>query len=916
MFNFTGQPKRRNVNLGNRSATTKQDLLLRAQQERERRAKDRQREAAAITLQSYIRTYLTDERYIRLFYSTWNRQEVGHLILIFGGRLIQHLEQQSILKVLKDSRQMLEHYSGYLGNWKLCSMIAQLEDDSLMVEITNCFNLEYPVASEFVESLTRFLKRSTVMSQESAGRLLEVVRKWGLNNSQTVVPLFEIRQKEVANASVLSSLYLMSGSMDILPAPSSNSSVMLENLAFIYCNVEERGLVSHCIAKCFKDLTYTSQDSHLEQYVTQLYDKRFLDDLVGHVEDETDVDVDMNNFVCYIRCAPTDNLRDSVMITLLSRPSFLKKLYSDVQRLKFGSIDFQPSASFSVFVKLLEMYLLVSTDHELLSEYSGFTVDDLVTFTTSLKDFVFDNLWNVAAESRPKILEDTLLLLQKLYLRDSRLHFCSTSKEMDFWSSRDAEFLHVSPFKYIEDYERLYREYADKRDELIRENDDRSNADEACSMKYEILAYLASMYRSSVSTRQFRKLEILIKTPFLIPFSQRVDLFYLFIAIDKQRLNLDDNSALMGMFMPWNVNGGMGRQSATISRENVLEDACNAFNSIGERFKAKLAVTFVNEFGPEAGIDGGGITKEFLTSVSEEGFNSEKYSLFQTNDQHELYPSTVVNSQGLRYLWFLGKIVGKCLYDHVLIDVGFADFFLKKMLNPSSQFASSLDDLQSLDTVLYHNLVKLLSMTPEQIESLDLTFETDSLNGHGSVVPLIPNGNNVKVTKENVLLYIIKMADFRLNKSLIRQIQNFHGGMSMIIAPHWMEMFNSVELQMLISGGGKDIDLADLKANTEYGGFLETDKTITDFWSILRDFEPQDRLNFIKFVTSVPRAPLQGFKSLEPRFGIRNAGRDLERLPTASTCVNLLKLPDYHDKELLRQKLLYSINSGARFDLS
>ncbi|QLL30447.1 hypothetical protein HG536_0A02640 [Torulaspora globosa] len=916
MLNFTGQARRRTVNLGNRSATTKQDILLKAQRERERRAKEHQREAACAIIQFHIRRYLADRFNIRLFSSTWDRQEVGYLVLVFGPKLIEHLDYESVSRILNDSKDMLEHYPGNRGNLKLCGMMAQLKDDVLIQEIVSCLNLARPVANEFVAGVRSLLMRTQKLSQQSITLLLEVVCRWNLNHSEALEPLFEIRSKETANSSVLWMFYQICGSLNVLPASDSRSSVLLENLAYIYCHVDDRTTISRCIASCFRGMHYIEQDGHLQTYVTQLYEKPFLDFLTNLVENEEDVDVTMENFVSYIESAPNDNLRDSAMISLLSRPSFLKKLYSGIHESRFGELEFEPTASFSIFVRLLEMYLLVSTDHELLSEYSGFTVKDLVAFTTSLKDFVFHNLWHIAAESRPKIVEDTLPLLQKLYLRDSRLHFCSKNKDLDYWSSKDVDFLQVSPFKYIEDYERLYREYADKRDELLADSNELSTADEASAIKFQILARLSSMYKSSVSTRQFKKLEILIKTPFFIPFEQRVDLFYLFIALDKQRLHLDEDSALMGMFMPWHVNGAMGRQSATISRENILDDACNAFNSIGERFKAKLAVTFVNEFGPEAGVDGGGITKEFLTSVSEEGFNSEKYSLFQTNSQHELYPSTAVDAQRLRYLWFLGKILGKCLYDHVLIDVAFADFFLKKMLNPSSQFASSFDDLQSLDIVLYSNLVKLLTMTPEQIASLDLAFETDSLDGRGTVVPLIPDGNNIAVTKENVLLYIIKVADFRLNKSLFRQIQNFHGGMSMIIAPHWMEMFNSVELQMLISGGGKDIDLADLKANTEYGGYQETDKTINDFWSILQELESQERLNFIKFVTSVPRAPLQGFRSLEPRFGIRNAGRDLERLPTASTCVNLLKLPDYQDKELLRQKLLYSINSGARFDLS
>lgn len=61
---------------------------------------------------------------------------------------------------------------------------------------------------------------------------------------------------------------------------------------------------------------------------------------------------------------------------------------------------------------------------------------------------------------------------------------------------------------------------------------------------------------------------------------------------------------------------------------------------------------------------------------------------------------------------------------------------------------------------------------------------------------------------------------------------------------------------------------------------------------------------------------VRGFKELVPKFAIRDAGRDNERLPTASTCVNLLKLPIYTDERILRAKLLQAINSGAGFDLS
>lgn len=915
MLNFTGQSRRRNVNLGNRAATTKQDLLLKAKQERDRRAQERQRDAAARIIQSSARKYLACRYVLNFWSSSQTNKQVVHLIPAFGDRLYEYVSRQYFSEILLHSQSSLAAYPGTLGNVQLLKILSMYKDDSLVIDTLNGLNLNYPTPRVLVNGVVSFLKNTVSLSYTTSSRICDVMKAWKLNGSEDLISLFELNSDDFFSPSILLDFYKVIGSFDIFPKPSSDSSILLENLSYIYSHVKNVAAVELCIASCFKNMVCFPSNSKFQHYVEKLYEKPFIDKLANMVEQRTYSDVNMDTIANFINCSVSDISRDSILITLLSRPSFFKKLYFDVENSNFDFNEYQPSASFSIFIKLLEMYLLISTDHELLSESSGFTVENLVEFTSRLKRFVFNNLWSLTGDTRPKIVEDTLPLLQKIYLRDSRLHFCSTKKHPDYWSSKDAEFLNVSLFRYIEDYERLYREYADTKEDMYRDDDNQISVDEMSSIKLRILNQLSSTFKNTVSTRQFKKLEILIKAPFFIPFQQRVDLFYMFIALDKERLHLDENSTMMNMFMPWNQSG-MGRQSATISREKILVDACNAFNSIGERFKAKLAVTFVNEFGPEAGIDGGGITKEFLTSVSEEGFNSEQHELFQTNDQHELYPSTNVNSQKLRYLWFLGKILGKCLYDHVLIDVNFADFFLKKILNYSSRFTSSFDDLCSLDSALYSNLVKLLSMTAGEIDSLDLSFEITSGNPTASVVELIPNGSHIKVKKENVLLYIIKIADFKLNRSLFKQVYNFHGGMSMIIAPHWMEMFNSVELQMLISGGGKDIDLKDLKENTEYGGYLETDETIRHFWQILAEFKPEERLNFIKFVTSVPRAPLQGFGSLEPKFGIRNAGREVDRLPTASTCVNLIKLPDYQNKSLLRQKLLYSINSGARFDLS
>jgi ubiquitin-protein ligase E3 C len=103
-----------------------------------------------------------------------------------------------------------------------------------------------------------------------------------------------------------------------------------------------------------------------------------------------------------------------------------------------------------------------------------------------------------------------------------------------------------------------------------------------------------------------------------------------------------------------------------------------------------------------------------------------------------------------------------------------------------------------------------------------------------------------------------------------------------------------------------------------YGGWDgdEAHSTIRAFWRVVGAFDASDRAKLVKFVTSCARPPLLGFKELTPRFAIRHAGTAQDRLPTASTCVNMLKLSEFRDEVTLRDKLLTSINSGAGFDLS
>ena len=90
-------------------------------------------------------------------------------------------------------------------------------------------------------------------------------------------------------------------------------------------------------------------------------------------------------------------------------------------------------------------------------------------------------------------------------------------------------------------------------------------------------------------------------------------------------------------------------------------------------------------------------------------------------------------AHSLNWFRFLGRILGKAMYEGILVDVAFADFFLAKVClsySDASQYLtisqwlgkqSYLDDLASLDPDLYNGLVFLKHYTGD-LEDLALNF--------------------------------------------------------------------------------------------------------------------------------------------------------------------------------------------------
>ncbi len=99
------------------------------------------------------------------------------------------------------------------------------------------------------------------------------------------------------------------------------------------------------------------------------------------------------------------------------------------------------------------------------------------------------------------------------------------------------------------------------------------------------------------------------------------------------------------------------------------------------------------------------------------------------------------------------------------------------------------------------------------------------------------------------------------------------------------------------------------------GVYKDDHDSVSLFWEVVSTFSEEQKRQLLKFVTSCSRPPLLGFKELHPPFKISPGAGD-SHLPSASTCMNLLKLPMFKDKETMKSKLLYAIQSGSGFELS
>ena len=212
--------------------------------------------------------------------------------------------------------------------------------------------------------------------------------------------------------------------------------------------------------------------------------------------------------------------------------------------------------------------------------------------------------------------------------------------------------------------------------------------------------------------------------------------------------------------------------SLQVRREQVFHDSFRSlyFKSGDEMKFGKLSIRFHGE----EGVDAGGVTREWFQVLSRQMFDPN-YALFVpvSSDRTTFHPNKLsgINDEHLMFFKFIGRIIGKALYEGRVLDCYFSRAVYKRILGKPV----SVKDMESFDPDYYKSLVWMLENDITDIITETFSVEDDAF-GVTRVEDLCENGRNVPVTEENKHDYVRLVVEHKLLSSVKEQMENFLKG--------------------------------------------------------------------------------------------------------------------------------------------
>ncbi|XP_015265665.1 PREDICTED: probable E3 ubiquitin-protein ligase HECTD2 [Gekko japonicus] len=355
-----------------------------------------------------------------------------------------------------------------------------------------------------------------------------------------------------------------------------------------------------------------------------------------------------------------------------------------------------------------------------------------------------------------------------------------------------------------------------------------------------------------------------------------------------------------------------------VRRMHLVSDSLDELTRKREDLKKKLKVTFVGE----AGLDMGGLTKEWFLLLIRQIFHPD-YGMFTYHKDSHCHWFSSLNCDNYSEFRLVGALMGLAVYNSITLDIRFPPCCYKKLLSPPivpcdqntpvGIGSVTIDDLCQVMPELAHGLKELLAYEGNVEEDFYSTFQVFQEEfGVIKCYNLKPGGDKIPVTNQNRKEYVQLYVDFLLNKSIYKQFAAFYYGFHSVCASYALLLLRPEEVEILVCGS-PELDMNALQKHTQYDGYQKTDVTIRHFWEVVLEFPLELQKKLLHFATGSDRVPVGGMADLN--FKISKSEASTDWLPVAHTCFNQLCLPPYKTKKELKEKLTIGISNAEGFGL-
>eukprot|EP01116_Phalansterium_solitarium_P025544 TRINITY_DN981_c0_g3_i2.p1 TRINITY_DN981_c0_g3~~TRINITY_DN981_c0_g3_i2.p1 ORF type:complete len:4579 (-),score=1632.50 TRINITY_DN981_c0_g3_i2:159-12473(-) len=314
----------------------------------------------------------------------------------------------------------------------------------------------------------------------------------------------------------------------------------------------------------------------------------------------------------------------------------------------------------------------------------------------------------------------------------------------------------------------------------------------------------------------------------------------------------------------------------------------------------------------------GGPYRQFFTDISRELQGKLPLFIMCPNAQHgtgENRDKWIINPSAdsplhIAMFEFFGRLMGLAIRTGVLLILDLPAFFWKPLVG----LPNEARDLQQIDRSVYGALDYFSKCTREQFEQ-ECPHDTFTTKlSDGSTVPLMSNGENIKITYDNRLDYIRLVEQVRLTESAV-QVAAIRRGLGDIVPLPLLGLCTWQDVEWKICGKPY-IDVNLLKRHTTCSGVASDAPHVVYFWNVMHELSQPDRRGFLRFAWAQERLPPndEEFERTKTRMMIKpfpNLADPNSAFPKADTCFFNLMLPEYTSQKILRDRLLFAVATDS-----